>query len=137
MNASNREMLRSWIIKEEGFRDKPYQCSEGVWTFGHGLTSITEQESLTLVGNRLADLEQRVKTHLRLNDISLDEFRICILIDMAYQLGVNGLRKFAKMFNALKDYDYELAADEMLNSKWHKQTPVRCELLAKRMRKGF
>ena len=33
----------------EGFRSKPYQCSEGVWTIGHGLTWITEEESLSIL----------------------------------------------------------------------------------------
>ena len=33
----------------EGFRSKPYQCSENVWTIGHGLTWITEEESLCIL----------------------------------------------------------------------------------------
>ena len=46
----------------EGFRSKPYQCSEGVWTIGHGLTWLTEEESLHILTGRISQL------HLKLLD---------------------------------------------------------------------
>ena len=46
----------------EGFRKKPYQCSEGVWTIGHGLTWLTEEESLHILAGRISQL------HLKLLD---------------------------------------------------------------------
>jgi hypothetical protein len=52
---------------------------------------------------------------------------------MVFQLGKTGVSKFKKMFEALKEYDYTRAAKEMLNSTWYRQTPSRCEELAKLM----
>ena len=42
--------------------------------------------------------------------------------------------KFKKMWQALRDKDYEEAANQMIDSAWHKQTTSRCESLASVMR---
>ena len=56
---------------------------------------------------------------------------------MSYQLGFSGLLKFKKMFKALENMNYEEAANEMLDSKWHLDTPSRCKLNSERMRLGY
>ena len=38
------------------------------------------------------------------------------------------------MFIALKEKNLDKASDEMINSRWHKQTPKRCESLANIMK---
>ena len=133
----SNERVVDWIVKEEGFKRKPYFCSERVATFGHGLTYIEESESLSIVKNRIKEIRYAIEDKLDSSDISLDGFRIDVLVDMGYQLGFNGLIKFKDMWSAIKDMNYDKAADAMLDSKWHIQTPVRCELLAKRMRFGY
>lgn len=135
-NLSLKRRAEEWIKREEGFRAKPYLDSRGVGTIGHGITWITEEESAMLVSNRVSRCMTALGTILIDNNISLDDFRKTILIDMLYQLGYDGVCRFKKMIAALVDMDYERAADEMLNSQWHIQTPVRCEQLAKRMRTG-
>jgi len=55
---------------------------------------------------------------------------------MVYQLGFSGTSKFRNFLSALNSQAYDKAADEMLDSKWHRQTPERCERLAKMMREG-
>lgn len=57
-----------------------------------------------------------------------------ILTEMVYQMGLPRVMKFKKMREALKAGDYATAADEMLDSKWAKQTPRRAQELAARMR---
>lgn len=125
------------IKNSEGFRPRPYKCSRGVWTFGHGLTYITEEESEQLVKNRIESLTFQIDNLLRSEEISLDDTRKEVLIEMAYQLGVKGLSKFYKMLKALRDMDYDTAADEMLNSLWARQTPQRCKRLSEVMRNGL
>ena len=113
----------------EGFRSKPYQCSEGVWTIGHGLTWITEGESLHILSGRISQL------HLKLLD-DLDWYKDMppeiqgILIEMIYQIGYSGVMKFKKMIANMIDKDWKGAADEMLDSLWAKQTPNRANRLA-------
>ena len=113
----------------EGFRSKPYQCSEDVWTIGHGLTWLTEEESLHILTGRISQL------HLKLLD-DLDWYKDMppeiqgILIEMVYQIGYSGVMKFKKMISNMIDKDSKGAATEMLDSLWAKQTPNRANRLA-------
>lgn len=59
-----------------------------------------------------------------------------VLIDMAHQLGAAGLSKFKKMQAAFFAQNYDRAADEMLDSRWARQTPNRAERNSRIMRKG-
>ena len=47
------------------------------------------------------------------------------LLDMAYNLGVNGLLGFKDMVSALERGDYDTAADEALDSVWARRRPDR------------
>ena len=113
----------------EGFRSKPYQCSEGVWTIGHGLTWITEEESLSILSGRISQL------HLKLLD-DLDWYEGMppeikgVIIEMCFQMGFAGFCKFKKAIAHMKDINWKDAATEMLDSKWAKQTPSRANRLA-------
>jgi lysozyme len=53
---------------------------------------------------------------------ALSDPRQAVILDMSFNLGLNGLLEFKEMLAALKAGDYERAADEMLNSKWAQQT---------------
>ena len=44
---------------------------------------------------------------------------------MAYNLGFNGLLKFKRMIQALKNRNFLLASNEMMDSKWAKQVGKR------------
>jgi len=49
---------------------------------------------------------------------------------MVFQLGKTGVSKFRKMWKALSEGNRKQASLEMKDSRWHSQTPVRCEALA-------
>ena len=121
------------IAVNEGFRSKPYQCSEGVWTIGHGLTWITEEESSSILTGRISQL------HLKLLD-DLDWYKDMppevkgVVIEMCYQIGFSGFCKFKKAIANMKDRNWKGAADEMLDSLWAKQTPNRAKQLAEIVR---
>ena len=53
-----------------------------------------------------------------------------VILEMVFQLGTNGVRKFKKMWKAMRVKDWKKAAEEMKDSRWHSQTPKRCESLA-------
>lgn len=122
------------VVTHEGFKPKPYQDTLGVWTFGHGLTYITEQESINIVMNRLVDIGDTLS-------VKLEYFKYLpadiqnVLIEMAYQLGISGLLNFKNTLFLIENGNYELAATEMLDSKWAKQTPNRAKELSDRVRK--
>ncbi len=66
----------------------------------------------------------------------LSDVRKNVLIDMAYNLGIEGIGKFKRMWEALKNQDYEKASIEMLNSQWARNPKCkhRARHLAKLMR---
>ena len=53
-----------------------------------------------------------------------------VVYEMCYQLGINGFSKFKKTIAYLRDEDYKMAAIEMLDSRWAKQTPNRAKRLS-------
>jgi lysozyme len=53
-----------------------------------------------------------------------------VILEMVFQLGTTGVSKFLKFWKALRVKDWKTAAAEMKDSRWHKQTPKRCESLA-------
>jgi len=59
-----------------------------------------------------------------------------VIVCMLHQLGARGVSGFRRMLDALGRSSYEAAADEMLDSAWHRQTPGRCERMAQIMRTG-
>ena len=129
MGLPNFKSLITRIAINEGFRSKVYKCSEGVDTFGHGLTYITEEESLDILAQRIP------KRHLELTD-KVDWYNDLppkikeVIIEMTYQLGISGMLKFKKMIASMKEKNWQLAAEEMKDSLWYKQTKSRCEQLA-------
>ena len=53
-----------------------------------------------------------------------------VIVEMCYQMGVSGVSKFKKALGALEWGNYQLAADELLDSKWARQTPNRAKRLS-------
>jgi len=132
------------IIKEhEGFRDQIYLCSEGFKTIGYG-HKVTEQDNFEdnhIYSKELLeevfedDFGKARRAALRLtNHLDIAEDAIDVITSMVFQLGEAGVSKFKNMFSALEIPDYSEAAEQMLDSKWHMQTPNRCQELANIMR---
>lgn len=61
----------------------------------------------------------------------LDAVRQAYVVSMAFQLGVAGVLGFPRMLSALAAGAWQSAYDEALASKWHSQTPARCERAAR------
>ena len=137
MLSSVYHNLTERIKKHEGFRARPYFDSLGVGTIGYGTTWITEEEADMLLRNRLQSCISEIDSYIDELSVSIDEVRLSILYEMCYQLGIDGVKRFRKMWEALANMDYEKASREMKASRWHKQTPARCEYLAGVMLRGF
>ena len=135
LNSIYRDLTER-IKKHEGFRSRPYFDSLGVGTIGYGTTWITEEEADMLLRNRLQSCISEIDSYIDELSVSIDEVRRAILYEMCYQLGIDGVKRFRKMWEALGDMDYEKASRERKASRWHKQTPARCEYLAGVMLRG-
>ena len=131
--------LKESLIRDEGLRLTVYKDTRGILTIGVGRNledrGITENEAMKLLENDILQCSADLSLHLEWTN-ALDEPRREVLINMLFNLGLGGLLKFQKMLDALKQGNYSLAAKEMLDSKWAKQTGARAERLSKQMVTG-
>lgn len=146
-------MLRN----EEGVRNKIYKDHLGYDTIGVGhLVDKRKGGSLPSWAwdelNREGKLSDKSIDKLLESDINtvveginkhlpwalgLDEVRYGVLVDMAFQMGVQGLLGFKNTLAMIEKGDYAGASQGMLHSKWCGQTPNRCERRREEMRHGI
>jgi lysozyme len=53
-----------------------------------------------------------------------------VLIEMIFQMGYPRVSKFKKTLKAMDEGKFNIAADEMIDSRWHSQTPARAKELS-------
>lgn len=138
-DAAAREQLR----RHEGVRAKPYPDTSDPpkLTVGIGRCLTTkplkpceieflfeqdfqdaEDDARALVGDSVFD--------------ALSDARKAVMVNMAFNLGLTGLRKFVRFLAAVKEARYRDAAKEMLGSLWAQQVKDRAFELAKQMETG-
>lgn len=123
-----RAMRRALIDRHEGTgpmrggRFMPYKDSRGKLTIGHGRCfediGISQDEANYLFENDLIAAENVVES-LQVGDIG--DARRAALVDMAFNLGGDGLRGFVQMLAALRRGDWQGAHDAALDSRWARQ----------------
>ena len=124
------------VIKHEGFMLKPYRCPAGKLTIGVGRNlddvGITRDEALFMLENDLDRCHQEcLKSFFWYGEMDAD--RQGVIQEMCFNLGINRLKSFKKMLLACEMGNYELAAREMLSSRWAIQVGKRAETLSKIM----
>ena len=126
------------IGEDEGYRSCYYKDSLGFGTIGFG-TLVNN----TMVEGECIDAHEAVRL-LRLHyNISLNSVEKhykwaegdtkLILVNLAYNMGETRLSKFKKMLKHLKNKNYDLAAGELLNSRYAKQVRLRAGRMASRI----
>lgn len=135
------EHLIDRLIADEGEVLHVYPDSDGYLTIGVGRLVDPKK------GGGISRDESR---YLLTNDIrkwmaiagqwpwfdALDWPRQGVIVCMLHQLGAKGVSGFRKMLEAMERKDYAQAAEQMLDSAWHRQTTVRCERMAAIMKTG-
>ena len=103
-------------------------------TIGYGtLLPLSKTEAELLLNHRLKLIKIELSQKCSIfKDLPGDAQEI--LLNMAYNLGVPKLCEFKKMWKALSEWDFEKAADEMLDSRWAKEVKNRATKLANQMR---
>jgi len=132
--------LRQQLARHEGLRLKVYRCTSGKLTIGYGRNledrGITEDEAAILLDNDITDTIRTLSHAFEWFD-DLSPIRQRVLVDMAFNLGIGGLRKFRRFLGALSRHEYEAAAQEMLTSKWARQVKGRAQRLATMLETGL
>ena len=133
------DSLRNQLIRDEEERLKVYNDSVGVPTIGVGRNlrdkGISKTESAFMLDNDICDYTVEVAKAIPWLGL-LDTPRQEVLINMAFNLGTFGLLKFTMFLAALQVRNWELAAVNMLDSKWANQVGPRAHRLAKQIRTG-
>lgn len=130
------------LKRDEGWRASVYQDHLGFWTIGYGFLvdarknagvpqHIAEQWLAFLVAHKEAELKGRAPW---IEDQPPDVQRA--LLNMAYQMGVDGLLKFHTTLSRLQVGNRKGAAASALESLWAKQTPERAKRVTDLMRGG-
>ena len=115
---------------EEGFSGLPYEDTRGFLTFGYGTKlPITKAEGAWLLEKRLADTHDRLAAAWKPYG-GLDPARQSALLDMAYELGVEGLLGFHDMLAALERGGWTAAGTAAMSSVWAREVPDRAKRIA-------
>ena len=130
--------LEEMLIRHEGKRSLPYECSAGKISVGVGRNlednPLTDDEIMYLLRNDI------VRSETELNRYSwfrmMDDARRDACINLVFNLGLTRFRQFKRMIKAFEDRDYERAADELLDSKYAFQVGQRAKELSDIIRTG-
>lgn len=135
----NRAKLREQLKRHEGLRLKPYKDTVGKLTIGVGRNlddvGISYQEADALLESDISRVEDAVVRAIPEYAI-LPDVRQRVLLDMAFNLGVDGLLKFKRFLGLIRIANWEAAAEEMLASKWATQVGTRARVLSQMMKYG-
>lgn len=150
MRPSVQERIVPQLERHEGVKLTSYLCPAGKVTIGvgHNLEArpvpgipcevghtITPDQARRLLIRDLVDFDRALNDALPWVS-SLDDARYGVLLNMAFNLGVQGLRGFRRMLAAVRSGRYSVAASEMLDSVWARQVKGRARELAQQMRTG-
>jgi lysozyme len=130
------------LRRDEGEVLHAYQDSLGYWTIGIGILidklkggGLRPEESEFIFNNRLRLVNESLESRIPWL-CKLDPARRGVLVNMAFQLGIDGLLGFKNTLKMIEAGDYQGASKGMLNSLWARQTPARANRLSVQMRSG-
>ena len=134
----DRTFYEEIIIKHEGFRNLAYP-DRGSLAIGYGrnltFNGISKEEARYLLRNDIDRLNKGLAERFPASQ-KLDSVRYAVVLSMAYNLGLDGLAGFKKMWTAIENADYVRASVEMYLSNWCGQVGDRCGDLAYMMENG-
>ncbi len=135
------EAMKRMIQEHEGDRDEVYLDSVGKPTCGWGHllakgSKVPEEAARAFFQEDYRAAKADYLSLVRHYNLDLEPVRRAVLIDMLFNMGFSRVRGFRRMLAALAVDDYELAADEMLDSKWAIQVGKRAIELSRMMREG-
>jgi len=125
------------LMRHEGYRQFPYKDTVGKLTIGVGRNlddvGISEDEAAYLLDNDITVARHELLFAFPAFS-QMQPVRQDALINMVFNMGITRFKGFKNMIAALVEQNYQLAADEMLDSKWARQVGSRADELAYQMR---
>ena len=133
--------LTEMLKRHEGVRSHVYLFSAGYETIAVGRNiaesglGLSEDEIEYLLNNDI----KRVREELEDNYFwfrALNEARQDAMIDICFNLGLTRLRGFVKALEAMSREQFDIAADEFMDSRWSQQVGNRAVEVTEIIRTG-
>ena len=144
MNFDTYNKLLESVKKHEGYKNTVYLDTRNKRTVGVGHLCVEdfweddkEYEESFLMDILQKDLQGSIDGAEDLcKGLKISDDAKILIIEMIFQLGKKGVSKFRNMWKALQQDppSYSVAASEMLDSRWAKQTPNRAKEMSDHMR---
>ena len=125
------------LRKFEGLRLRSYLDTTNNWTVGYGRRCdkgavMTKEQAESALSDDIAKAEHGAR-HVFPSYDSHPQHVKDVLVELTFQIGPTGISKFVHFNQAIHDRDYKLSSACLIDSRFHKQCPQRCETLAKRL----
>tara|TARA_R110000751_G_scaffold250104_1_gene349702 strand:- start:231 stop:653 length:423 start_codon:yes stop_codon:yes gene_type:complete len=134
--------LLEMLKRHEGIETHAYKCTAGKTTIGVGRNidpeggiGLSMKEIDYLLQNDVDRVEQELIKCIPWVE-HLEWERMDALVNICFNLGLPRFLKFKKALAAAEDQDWDLCADEFMDSRWAKQVGRRAVELADLLRTG-
>ena len=116
--------LKESLKKHEGYEPRVYKCPNGFDTIGYGFAIkdlfMDEEIAGLILDKKIRGILARIEGNEDWDSWFFDKPEPVqdVLVNMIFQIGFSGVRKFKKTIRYIKDDKLLLASEEMLDSKW-------------------
>jgi lysozyme len=138
----NVDAIAADLKREEGYERHAYKDSLGFITVAHGRClepgvgyGIDEEEADYLLRRDIDRVAAECQRNFNFWNDASNNVRET-LIQLCFQMGTGNLLKFRKTLRHIEKQQFDLAAAELLRSKYASQTPARAQRMAERLRQG-
>lgn len=135
--------MRRDLVRDEGKVKHAYQDHLGFWTIGVGRLidkrkggGLSDDEIAYLLDNDIKACIEDIKGEPWWISVRDDPVRSRAIVNMRFQLGSKGIRKFVNTLDCIKHRQWEQAAANMRQSLWYSQTPNRAERVIRMIETG-
>lgn len=130
------------IIEHEGIKKSVYKDSLGYDTIGVGFlcdarmnAGLSVEECMLILNSRITNLDKQLSQYAWYTN--QDSVRRGALIELAYNMGVQGLLKFTAFLELMQAREVGKASVDLASTLWSKQvSPNRVKDICMRIREG-
>ena len=116
--------LKESLKKHEGYEPRVYKCPNGFDTIGYGFAIkdlfMDEEIADLILDKKIRGILARIQGDEDWDSWFFDKPEPVqdVLVNMIFQIGFSGVKKFKKTIKYIKEDKLLLAGEEMLDSKW-------------------
>lgn len=133
--------LINMLKLHEGVKSHCYKCTQGFETIGVGRNisesglGLSDDEIEYLLANDIARVKDELSdTYFWFN--AMNEARQDAMVDICFNLGLTRLRGFVNALEAMSREQFDIAADEFMDSRWATQVGNRAVRVTEMIRTG-